>query len=161
DRDLRNITPADAEAWAAALAEKYAPATAGRTVKRARQFFKSALRDKLVSENPFIDVKAGGQANKERQRFIDRQTIQRDIAACPNSEWRLIIALSRYAALRCPSEPLALRWQDVDWARDRFLVRSAKTEHHTDGGERWVPIFPELRPFLAEAFDLAKEGSIH
>src|SRR5262249_32693278 len=38
DRDMSTITPADAESWAAALAGKYAPATAGRTIKRARQF---------------------------------------------------------------------------------------------------------------------------
>jgi integrase len=161
ERDLRNITPADAEAWAAVLAEKYATATAGRTIKRAKQFFKAALRDKLVSENPFIDLKASGQANKERQAFIDRESIQRVIEAAPNAEWRLIIALSRYGGLRCPSEHLALRWQDVDWSRDRFLVRSAKTEHHADAGERWVPIFPELRPYLAEAFELADEGEVY
>ncbi|MBM3995232.1 MAG: site-specific integrase [Planctomycetes bacterium] len=159
--DLRSITPADAEQWAAALAEKYAPATVGRTIKRARQFFKSALRDKIVSENPFVEVKASGQANKERQRFIDRETIQRVIDTAPNAEWRLIIALSRFGGLRCPSEHLALRWQDVDWARDRFLVRSSKTEHHADGGERWVPIFPELRPYMAESFDRAEPGAVH
>src|SRR5262249_18597091 len=67
DRDMNTISLADAEGWAAALAEKYAPATAGRTIKRARQFFKAAMRNKLVGENVFLDVKANGQANKDRQ----------------------------------------------------------------------------------------------
>src|SRR5215470_8953995 len=44
DRDMDTITPADAESWAAAMADRYAPATAGRSIKRARQFFKAALR---------------------------------------------------------------------------------------------------------------------
>jgi integrase len=155
DRDMQTITPADADGWAAVLAEDYAPATAGRTIKRARQFFKLAMRDKIVTENPFADVKASGQTNKERQFHIDRETIARVIEEAPDNEWRLIIALSRFGGLRCPSEHLALRWQDVDWARDRFAVQSPKT------GERWVPIFPELRPYLEECFDMAEAGAVH
>ena len=155
DRDMRSITPADADVWSAALAEDYAPATAGRTVKRARQFFKLAMRDKIVTENPFADVKACGQTNKDRQFHVDGETIARVIDAAPDAEWRLIIALSRFGGLRCPSEHLVLRWQDVDWARDRFAVQSPKT------GERWVPIFPELRPYLEECFAMAEDGAVH
>ncbi len=155
DRDMSAITPADAERWAATLAERYAPATAGRTIKRARQFFKAAMRDKIVSENVFAEVKANSQANKERQFHVDRDVIFRVIEAAPDHEWRLIIALSRFGGLRCPSEHLALRWQDVDWERNRFRVDSPKT------GERWIPIFPELRPHFEECFELAKEGAAY
>lgn len=155
DRDMSTITPADAESWAAALSEKYAPATAGRTIKRARQFFKAALRNKLVSENVFTDLKASGQANKERQFHVDRDVIFRVIDAAPDVEWRLLIALSRFGGLRCPSEHLSLRWQDVDWERNRFRVDSPKT------GDRWIPIFPELRRYLEECFELAEEGAVH
>jgi hypothetical protein len=45
--------------------------------------------------------------------------------------------------------------------RDRFRVHAPKTEHHLDGGERWVPIFPELRPYLNAAFDHAPDGAVH
>src|SRR6516162_277379 len=155
DRDMATITPADAEAWAAVLAERYAPATASRTIKRARQFFKAALRNKLIVENVFVDVKASGQANKDRQFHVDREVIFHVIDAAPDAEWRLLIALSRFGGLRCPSEHLALRWQDVDWERNRFRVDSPKT------GERWVPIFPELRPYLEGCFELAEEGAVH
>jgi integrase len=155
DRDMRSITPADADGWAAALAEKYAPATAGRTIKRARQFFKLAIRDKIVTENPFAGVKASGQPNKERQFHIGLETIASVIDAAPDHEWRLIIALSRFGGLRCPSEHLALRWQDMDWERNRFRVDSPKT------GERWIPMFPELRPHLEAAFELAEDGAVY
>jgi hypothetical protein len=40
-------------------------------------------------------------------------------------------------------------------------VHSPKTEHLEDGGERWVPLFPELKPILAEAFELAPEGALY
>lgn len=155
DRDLASITHADAEAWAASMAERYAPATVGRTVKRARQFFKTALRDKIIVENVFTELKAAGQPNKERQFHVDREVIFRVIEAAPDAEWRLLIALSRFGGLRCPSEHLALRWQDVNWERNRFCVNSPKT------GTRWVPIFPELAPHLEDCFDRAKEGAVH
>src|SRR5439155_1017108 len=63
DRDPARITPADADAFAVSLKEKYANATVGRTVRRAKQFFRAAVRANLIKDNPFADVKAPGQAN--------------------------------------------------------------------------------------------------
>ena len=56
----------------------------------------------------------GSTANPDRQRFIDQATIAKVIDACPNAEWRTLVALSRYAGLRVPSEALLLRWQDIN-----------------------------------------------
>jgi hypothetical protein len=41
--------------------------------------------------------------NEERNKVLE---------ACPNAEWRLIFALSRFGGLRCPSEHLVLTWAD-------------------------------------------------
>ena len=81
------------------------------------------------------------------------------LEACPDAEWRLLFALSRFGGLRCPSEHLALRRGDVDWEGNRITVRSPKTEHHAGGESRIIPIFPELRPYLEEAFDMAEPGT--
>lgn len=160
DCDLRSITEGDADGFLQWMQEKqYAQATIGRCVKRARQFFKAALRGKLVVNNPFAEVKAASNPDKSRQAFISLDTIARVIDAAPDYEWRLLIALSRYGGLRCPSEHLGLRWSDIAWDRDRFLVHAPKQEHLTTGGDRWVPIFPELRPFLQEAFERAEDGA--
>jgi integrase len=64
-----------------------------------------------------------------------------------------MFALSRYGGLRCPSEHLNLLWGDIDWKRDRITIRSPKTEHHTEKGERIIPFFPELRSHLQAALD--------
>src|SRR5262249_18502923 len=72
-----------------------------------------------------------------------------------------LFALSRYAGLRCPSEHLALTWADVNWGEGRMLIRSPKTEHHEGKGTRLVPIFPELRPYLEEAWEAAEPGTMH
>jgi hypothetical protein len=61
--------------------------------------------------------------------------------------------------MRCPSEHLALRWGDVDWEHNRMTVRSPKTEHYEGKGSRLVPIFPELLPYLRDAFELAEPGT--
>src|SRR5262245_1961082 len=47
DRALRDFTLADADSWCIWLKGRYAPATAGRTIKRAKQFFRAALRGRL------------------------------------------------------------------------------------------------------------------
>jgi integrase len=153
DRELRSISAGDCDEWMVWLKEKYAGATVGKSVKWAKQFFRAAVRKKLIPENPFEDVKPPSMANEARKRFIDRATTALVMDACPNAEWRLTFALSRFGGLRCPSEHLALEWTDVDWEKGRFLVRSPKT------GNRWVPIFAELRPYLDEAFEAAPEGA--
>src|SRR6516162_7755029 len=121
--------------------------------------FQHAADGEIILKNPFAKLKAGKQVDNTRQVYITRETTQSAIEAAPDAEWRLIIALARYGGLRCPSEFLPLKWADVDWERDRFRVTSPKTEHFEGKGERWVPIFPELRPYLEEAFDLAAVGA--
>lgn len=162
NRPLREIEPMEGDQWRQWLkAQKLADSTIARRVKMARQIFKRAMKWKLISENPFADVVAGSQSNKERQFFVKRDVIEKVIAACPNTEWKLIVALSRYGGLRCPSEHLALKWTDVDWERNRILVRSSKTEHLEGNGIRFIPLFPELRPYLLELFEAAEPGTIH
>ena len=40
----------------------------------------------------------------------------------------------------------------INWAQNRFLVHSPKTEHHEGKSERVVPLFPELRAELDRHF---------
>jgi integrase len=93
--------------------------------------------------------------------FVSREDAQKVLAACPDVQWKLLFALSRYGGLRCPSEHLMLRWADVDWEKNRMLVHSPKTERHDGGDCRFVPLFPELRPYLLDAFSQAEEGAEH
>lgn len=70
---------------------------------------------------------------------------------------RLVIALARFAGLRIPSELAGLLWSGVNWERERFTVHAPKTERQGKG-IRIVPIFPELAPYLREAWEAAAEG---
>jgi integrase len=161
DRQMQDVSPGQADEFCAWLRGRYAQATAARTIKRAKQFFKAARRKDLISRNPFEECKAGHQHNKARAFFVTQDAAGKVLAACPDHQWRVLFALARFGGLRCPSETLNLEWADVDWEKNRFRVRSPKQERHESGGERWVPIFPELRPHLAEAFELAEPGTVH
>jgi len=121
----------------------------------AAQFFRDAVDRETITRNPFTnrDIPRTVRENRTRDSFISRETIAKVMDACPDAEWRLIVALSRYGGLRCPSEHLAMKWADVDWERGRFTVFSSKTEHHEGKGSRVVPIFPELRPYLEDAWN--------
>ncbi len=91
----------------------------------------------------------------KRQYYLSQVDAQQVIDACPDDEWRLLIALARYGGLRVPSEVILLRWQDIDWAKSRFTVTSPKTEHHKEHESRLVPIFPELLSYLQDSFEMA------
>jgi integrase len=160
-RALDSITPADIDRWVIHLqTSEYAQATIGRTIRRARQLFTAAVRAKLIHENPVDGIRAPAQHNPERTRFIDRDTIGKvmDVA---DREWRLILALARFGGIRIPSELEPLRLADIDFERGRLRVTSPKTARHAGKGERWIPLFPELRPHVEEAFETAAEGEVY
>jgi integrase len=162
DKPLRRITPGDAEEWRLHLIrEELSDATIRKRSGFAKQFFAFAVRKKLIEANPFADLKSAAVGNPERFRFVTPQEAAAVLAACPDAEWRLIVALARFGGLRCPSEHYALKWPDIDWERNRMTVTSPKTEHHEGKGSRVVPIFPELRPHLEGAFDSAEPGTVH
>jgi integrase len=98
-------------------------------------------------------------ANRERDYFVTQEEAQKVLDACPDAQWRLIFALSRYGGLRCPSEHLKLKWGDIDWEGKRMTVHSPKTEHHPNGKTRVTPLFPELRSHLEVVYDQAEEGT--
>ncbi len=162
DRPLRGITAGDAESFRLFLVgEKLSATTIQKRLQFARQFFRAALKHKLIAENPFAEVRAKAGTDLSRQRFISQADAGKLLEACPSLDWRLIVALSRYGGLRCPSEVLSLRLTDIDWAAGRILVTSPKTEHHPGHDTRMIPLFPELRPILLEASESAPVGAVY
>ncbi len=133
--------------------------TIRRTTGVLRQFFKVAVRRELIPSNPFDGLPAAIQRIASRFYFVTRQDAEKVLDACPDADWRLLFALARFGGLRCPSETLALQRSDVDWARGRIRVPSPKTAHHEGGDARIIPMFPELRPLLLDAFERAEPGA--
>jgi integrase len=163
DTALLAITQADADDWRKHIADSgLAAATVAKRVHVAKAIFRKAVKWDWIATSPFADLRAGSQANPDRAHYIAPETIHAILAACPDDEWRAIIALTRFGGLRCPSEVLGLQWGDVNWERGRLTVRSPKTAGHGEGhAVRVVPVAPELRPMLLALFDAAPEGSTH
>ena len=160
-RDLRAVTPGDADDYRRHLTGRLGENTVRRRVGRAKQFFAYALRKELVNRNPFEGQKCQVRGNPARAFFLTREDADRLLEACPDAQWRLIVALARFGGLRCPSELVPLTWDAVDWDRDRLTVASPKTAHHDGGASRRLPLFPELRPHLEAAHRERAKGDPH
>jgi len=157
DVELRSITAGAAEEYSRWLLKQVAATTAQKECQISAQFFRHANRKELIPRNPFQGVSVGTATNDERRVFVHRDIVAKVIDACPNWQWRTVVALARYGGLRCSSEVALLKWSDIQWDTERFTVTSPKTKRYGKG-TRVVPLFPELRPFLNEAFSLASEG---
>jgi len=139
---------------------RLSPATVAKRVSVAKQLFRCAVRWGWLQRSPFDGLKTGSQANPARARYVPRETIQDVLEHCPSLEWRLVVALARYAGLRCPSEIGALTLGHVNWEKGRLTVLARKTEHHGgDHAVRIVPISPELRGLLPEPGEVAAADS--
>jgi len=167
---LLDLTMADADGWRKSIAEptldkhgeptkRLARATVAKRVHIAKAIFRKAVKWGLIPSSPFADLRAGSQSNPDRAFYVAADTIRSILAACPDDQWRAIVALSRFAGLRCPSEIVALRWGDVNWERGRLMVKSPKTANYEGHAVRVVPISPELRPTLQDLFDRAEPGT--
>ena len=160
-RDISDITPGEADQFKQWLiGQEYASTTIHKRLQFARTFFRAMLRRKLIPENPFSEVQSPAIGVADRQRFISQAETTALWEACPDHHWRMILALSRYGGLRTPSETLSLRWQDINWEKNRIVVQSPKTKRHGKP-TRTIPLFPELREHLETSFELAPEGAVY
>ena len=159
DAKLRSITVRDAEKFKPFYQdESLADATIYRRLKMAKLLFNYAM--KFIDENPFADVEGKNSNPVERRHYItESDTLKLIGLASPT--WRTIIALARFAGLRCPSEALSLNWENIDFATGRMTVSSPKNEHLEGREYRLVPIFGRLRQYLEDAFELAAPGEVY
>ena len=162
---LDELTIASAKDFARWMRTKKKPLsenTARRMIGFARQFVTDAVESEILVKNPFKvkELKVTVRGDAQVCHSVSIEETAKIIDSCPNAEWRLIVALSRFGGLRTPSETLALRWSDVDWEAKTIRVTSVKTAHHTGHEERIIPLFGELRPFLEDAFNPENEFAI-
>jgi len=159
NRLIDSLSKGDATEWEASLYQKgLAENTVRKMANVAKQMFSHAIDKEFISTNPFGNLKSSSTANDDRSYFVTVQEIQKALDVTTDVEWRLIIALIRFAGLRTPSEIYSLKWTDIDFGKAEIKVTSPKTAHHKNGGSRVCPMFPVLRPFLEDAFNAASDG---
>ena len=158
DKRLRDITDDDAENFQRWLSTDLAAATVRKRIAIAKQMLTLVRKARLIRNNPFEELKTGSLANRKRQYFVSHAETRKLLEACSGPEWRTLIARARDGGLRIPSEIRELRWDDINWANDCIHIHSTKTEHHENGRERIVPLFPELWKELTILWEHPESG---
>ena len=164
DRPIDSITSGDAEGFRKWLETKgnerkgykcgLARNTVRRRIGRSKQFFRYAVKRKLITDNPFADEISATGGNEERLAMIPSEWIETIIRQKTNCEdWKVMLAFARYAGMRS-HETRIQRWEDIDIPNRKMLVRSHKTPP-----VRVCPIFPELIPHLMRAREMAEPGA--
>ena len=144
-KTLAEITEFDADNFRRFLKSKnYADATVNRRCGVAKTVAKAAVRHRLIKSNPFEHLATTVNGNPQKRRMISHEIIETVLEACPSAEWRLLVVLGRFGGMRVPSEPLSLRWCDIDWTNQKIHFRQPKNEHHDGKETRSIPLFPEL-----------------
>jgi len=138
--------------WKMDMLSMYKEGTVASQLKHTKSVLNWAVGKKWIEKSPLAGIGRGSFVNRKNDRMVTMADYRRLLAACPNKDWRCIISLARIGGLRCPSEVLRLRWEDIHWSENKFYVRSPKTEHHEGKEGRWVPIFNELKPELEALF---------
>jgi hypothetical protein len=173
DTMLSMITPSDAEEFREELETNgknggggLAPATVNKHCSIASQFFNGAIKKRVITENCFADIETCNLPNKAREYFVSVEEADKLMEALPSWQLRTFVALGRYGGLRSPSESVRLRWEDVHFGNAAtgdcgyMLVPNIKTRHNASVDDyRKVPLFPELLPYMEEAWEQSPEGA--
>lgn len=166
DRLLRAFHANDASAFAEYLEGSarvsngtgLAPATVSRRCRRAKEIFAQAVDQGWLAENPFQKIPSRGEINEANEYFVPRDIANDLIEAAGDLRFRLILALVRYAGLRCPSEIRPLQWSWVDWENQTLRVYAPKTARYPKGSWRVLPLYPEVITRLNAVWDTVGAG---
>jgi hypothetical protein len=123
----------------------------------AARILNTAIRKKLIDANPFEDVPTANLGTA-RHAFIPAADATKVLNELPDTQFKLLFALSRWGGLRVGSEPRRLRWCDILWDEQKMLVHCQKNRRYPVHETRLTPLFPELLPLLEQRFDESAEG---
>ena len=168
DLSIHHVNAAHAQKWIDTMrGDGLKPTTIHKRLQFGKQFLNHAVAAKVIAINPWSSVKMARPkvvSNVE----VERSTIDR-LMLVMDQRWRSIVALARYGGMRCPSEVLSIRWEQIDWEESSMTVPSPKTEHISGGASRTCPLFRELRAvlepyrknsgFIVDADDLRAKAS--
>lgn len=142
---LRDLTKAQAQAYAATLAEAYNGCTFNKHLHFLRAMFRTLCEG--VS-NPFLRCRTR-PADSTPHRPLTPDQI-RAVLEVAKGELRQLVLIGTYTGLRLKDACL-LRWSQVDLAKGVITVTPSKTASRS-GKQVVIPIHPELRAVLSTRF---------
>jgi integrase len=124
-------------------ADGHSPRNINQIFKILRRPFKVAFDEGLINHNPIGAIKRLRSQSAEKGIFTPAQ-ISQLLAAAPDDEWRVLIALGYYTGGRL-TDLSRLTWAAIDLTQNTIGFRQKKT-----GGDVLVPIHPELGRYLSK-----------
>jgi integrase len=139
DRDMSLVTRDQVAAWRDSVAGRVSAATANKQMKIMRSAWNQAVRDGLLTANPFskMDRVKDAKKDKIKRRAFTLPELRRILAAA-SGEWRGIILFGLYTGQRL-GDIVSIRWNMIDTAEGVMRFVTQKT-----GMELEIPLHPVL-----------------
>lgn len=141
-RSLDAIQPRDLERLRDDLAARTSPATANGKLKILRMAFKTAVRDKLMPDNPAASV-SSAKTRATRRREFTAPEIELLLPAL-EGEWRGLFFMGLFTGQRL-NDLAELRWHQIDLQRATLGFVARKT-----GATVALPLVPQILDALAD-----------
>lgn len=147
---LRTLTTPMLERWASKRSREVAASTYNKERDLIEAVFEYAKRNGLVLNNPATHLIHSKQS-KRIVRIPTREEFSKMLTQIRQLDVRsvhaaILVELLAYSGMRL-AEATALRWEDVDFAKDRFIVTGG-ADGPKNRRQRVVPLFPALRTVL-------------
>ena len=129
--------------------------------KIAKQIIKRAVENECVAVNVFDHLKSTPPVQDQScRRFIDYDEMYLLLLSCPTPKWRRLFMLCYCAGLR-RGEALRLEWSDIQWDKNRLIVRNHRGHVTSKDRQREVLVNGELMGYLLSSFERAEPGDTH
>ena len=158
-RELREVTQADAEAYAADVKAKRSAGTYNKRIV----FFRCMWRVLLECEaakltcNPWEKIQKREVITHSRRELTVEELAR--VCSAVDGEMRLLFAIGIYTGLRLGDCAL-LEWGSVDMVRRRIVVVPRKTARHAHGRQTLIPIHATLAAMLEDIPQSKRRGYV-
>lgn len=148
-RPLEALTSQEARQWREYLQDG---GRTGKTVlsytKDAGAIYRAAIREGLVSFNPFASLEAIDTSDSQERKPFTGEEVTKLIKAAPGEQWRGLILVAAYTGLRL-GDAARLTWDAVDFEAKRITLIPSKTARKKR--EVRIPIQEDLLAYLLAA----------
>ncbi len=145
-KPLESLTALDARKWRESLQDA---GRAGKTVlsymKDAGAVYRAAIREGLVSFNPFTALEAIDTSDSQERKPFTPGEVSDLMEHAPDNEWRGLILVAAFTGLRL-GDAARLSWSAVDLETKRITLIPSKTKKKKR--EVRIPIHPDLLAFF-------------
>ena len=145
-KPLESLTAQDARKWREALQDE---GRAGKTVlaymKDAGAVYRAAIREGLVSFNPFTALEAIDTSDSQERKPFTSEEVSLLMEAAPSEEWRGLILVAAFTGLRL-GDAARLSWASIDLESKKIILIPSKTKKKKR--EVRIPIHSDLLAFL-------------